>query len=156
MSKAFTKEDDTVEEQVPQDVALPPGVKNYLTPTGRARLQAQLEEARQALSVAEPAKKPACERRLAALTRRFETAEVVDPQTQPRGEVRFGAVVTVENGDQQRTFHIVGIDEADPRNGSVSWRSPVANALLGAAIGDEVIVQTPHGPDELTIVAIRY
>jgi len=157
VSKAFTKEDDSVEEQVPEDLALPPGVKNYLTPTGAARLRRQLDDARQALAVADAAHKPGCERRLAALTRRFETAEVVDPDTQPRGEVRFGAVVTVEDGaGRRRDFHLVGIDEADPPAGLVSWRSPVARALLGAAVGDEVIVQTPHGPDELTIVAIRY
>lgn len=157
MSKAFTKEDDSVEELVLEDLALPPGVRNYLTPEGAAELGRQLEAVRQALAVAVVAKKPALERRLGSLTRRFETAEVVDPAKQPHGIVRFGATVVVENSDgKTRQFRIVGIDEAQPADGRISWRSPMAKALLGTRVGDEITVQTPHGPDALSLVAIRY
>jgi transcription elongation factor GreB len=82
---------------------------------------------------------------------------VIDPKTQPRDRVRFGAGVTIEdeNGARRRV-RIVGVDEADPKRGDVSWRSPIARALTGRRVGETTTLHTPRGDEELTVVAIDY
>ena len=68
---------------------------------------------------------------------------------------RFGATVTVEDASGgERRYRIVGVDEADPKRGLVSWRSPVARALVGRSVGDVTTLRTPAGDEELQIVAI--
>jgi transcription elongation factor GreB len=82
---------------------------------------------------------------------------VVDNAGKTVERVHFGATVTVEDatGDE-REVTIVGVDELDPANGRVSWRSPLAKALLRAKVGDTVTVRAPRGPERLEVVAIRY
>ena len=71
--------------------------------------------------------------------------------------MRFGASVTVEDeSGHTRRYRLVGVDEADPRRGLVSWRSPVARALTGRRLGDVTTLRTPAGDEELTVVAIDY
>ena len=98
------------------------------------------------------------DRRIRFLTKRMESAVVVDPAQQAQTDrVFFGATVTfLRNGDTQETVSIVGIDEVEPSNGKVSWISPVAKALLKANDGDEVMLQTPAGQDTLEIIKIEY
>src|SRR5581483_474853 len=95
-------------------------------------------------------------RRLAFLGARIEALEVIDPDRVPAGPVRFGSTVVVRtaNGDERR-YRLVGIDEADPARGDVSWRSPIAAALLGAEIGDVVTLRSPRGDEELEIIDPR-
>lgn len=101
------------------------------------------------------------DRRIRFLTRRLDSAEIVDPLEQGRGpqasRALFGATVSVrhENGNQ-RTYAIVGMDEADPARGRVSWISPMAKVLLGSQVGDVVQLRTPKGDEELEIEAIQY
>jgi len=143
MSKAFTKEpDDTPAETFVPELPLPPGAKNYVTPAGLAAYRAALA------AETDP-------RRHAELARRIERAEVVDPATQETDRVRFGLVVSVEGPNGARDYEIVGIDEADPRAGHVSWMSPIARALLEATVGDVVTVQLGRKPVELEVTAIR-
>jgi len=83
---------------------------------------------------------------------------VVDPTLQEDSDcVYFGATVSVmdQNGDEF-TYSIVGLDEADPGRGRISWVSPLALALLRARLGDSVRFQAPGGLRELEIVAIEY
>ncbi len=81
---------------------------------------------------------------------RLRTAEVV-PQPTEFGAVAFGHQVTFSRDDGRRqAFRIVGEDEADPRNGSISYVSPVAWALIGKATGDVVLV----GDHEIEILSI--
>jgi len=98
------------------------------------------------------------DRRLRFLDRRLAHAEVVDPgaQTQ-RGRVFFGATVTylTERGEEVAVT-IVGVDEANMAEGKISVGSPVALALLGARMGDEVRVRTPRGPEGIEVIGIRY
>jgi transcription elongation factor GreB len=144
MSKAFTKESDG-DEPAPSFVAelpLPPGAKNYVTPAGLAAYRAAVA------GESDP-------RRQAELARRIERAEVVDPATQDTDRVRFGLVVSVEGASGARDYQIVGIDEAEPRAGRVSWMSPIARALLEATVGDVVTVQLGGKPVELEVTAIR-
>ncbi len=91
--------------------------------------------------------------RLHFLQKRMESAEVIDPKTLKSDKVIFGATVVIEdeNGDQ-KTYQIVGADEFDISKNKISWLSPIATALLGKKIDDEVKIQRPKG-DELVVIS---
>ena len=181
MSKAFIKESDDEPELLPDEApAIPAGVKNYMTPEGYRRMQEELrrllrEERPKTVDVVSWAagngdrsengdylygKKRLREidRRIRFLTKRLESAEVVDPNRQTRrDQVFFGASVTYANRDgAEKTVTIVGIDEADLERGQVSWISPIARALMKAHEGDTVELHTPAGIERIEIVEIRY
>jgi len=180
MSKAFTKETETdadVEDDIP---ALPAGVKNYITPDGLRRLEADFAELQKVErpKIVETVAWAAgngdrsengdyiygkrrlreIDRRLRFLRKRMEIAEVVDPARQKNHErVFFGATVTYLNErDEEKTVRIVGIDEARSEFHEISWISPVAKALLKAGEGDSVEVRTPKGIERLEILKILY
>ncbi|KDU95443.1 transcription elongation factor GreB [Komagataeibacter rhaeticus] len=98
------------------------------------------------------------DRRIRFLTKRIDNAVVVDPAAQPqRGRVFFGATVTyVTERDEERTVTILGVDEADMAAGQISLVSPVARALMRAAVGDEVRLATPRGEEMIEVLAISY
>lgn len=98
------------------------------------------------------------DRELSHLSRRMKAAKVVDPANQDdRSRVWFGATVTlVDEDDHERIVTLIGEDEADASNGRISWRSPLAHALKGAAIGDVRRVELPAGPKEWEVLAITY
>jgi len=181
MSKAFVKEDDQQDDDlVPEAVALPAGTKNYITVEGYKTLRAELKhllnterpEVVQVVSWAASngdrsengdyiyGKKRLREidRRIRFLTKRLEIAEVVDPALQPnKDRVFFGATIVYADQDgNEFTVTIVGVDEADPLNGKISWISPVARALLKAQEGDVVTLRTPGGLQELDILEVHY
>ena len=86
------------------------------------------------------------DRRIRFLTKRLESAEIVDPRRQQRrDQVFFGATVSYAAADGADPVTIVGIDEADFARGQVSWVSPVARALLKAHEGDIVELRAPAG-----------
>jgi transcription elongation factor GreB len=180
MSKAFTRESDA-EESLPETAPTEsPGGKNYMTPGGFRQMQDELgdlcrvERPRtvEAVSVAaangdrsengdyiyNKQRLREIDRRIRYLTKRLESAEVVDPQQQIRRDrIFFGATVGyVNEAGQEHRVTIVGVDEADLAKGMVSWTSPVARALTGAAAGDVVEVRLPAGRDWLEIVDISY
>ncbi|PLX92143.1 MAG: transcription elongation factor GreB [Desulfuromonas sp.] len=98
--------------------------------------------------------------RIRFLTKRLESAEIVDPVAQAKianGRILFGATVTYENEEgDEKTVSIIGVDEYDPGKGYVSWTAPIAKAILGKREGDEIRFQTPGGLSELVIVAVEY
>lgn len=98
------------------------------------------------------------DRELGHLSRRMKIAKVIDPAAQQdRGRVFFGATVTIaDEEDCTRTLTLVGVDEADAGAGRISWHSPLAIALKGAAVGDVRRVALPAGAKEWEIVAIAY
>lgn len=182
MNKAFVKENDAPGEDEDEFVApmLPAGTKNYMTPSGYARLDAEFN---QLWKVERPklvetiswaasngdrsengdyiyGKKRLREvdRRIRFLSKRLELAEVVDPATrEDTDQIFFGATVTIADQDgRESTYAIVGIDEADAGRGRIAWISPMAQALLKAREGDHVSVQTPDGRREVDIVEVRY
>jgi len=183
MNKAFVKESDGDDDDdvLPDTVTpLPAGARNYITQAGYARLRDELAhlvnverpEVVQVVSWAASngdrsengdylyGKKRLREidRRIRFLTKRLDIAEVVDPARQPnRDQVFFGATVTYLNaaGDEHMVS-IVGVDEAEPLAGKISWVSPVARALLKAYEGDTVTLRTPGGVEALEVVAVRY
>jgi len=98
------------------------------------------------------------DRRINFLARRMKEAKVTDPAAQPdKAKVWFGATVTVaDEDDARRTVTLVGEDEADAGAGRISFYSPLAAALRGAAVGDLRRVRLPAGDKEVEIVAIAY
>ena len=97
------------------------------------------------------------DRRIRHLSKRLDSAVVVDNAGKAHERVYFGATVTFahENGDE-RTVTIVGVDELDAGDTRISWRSPMASAMLKARVGDIVTLRTPRGPEPIEILAIRY
>jgi len=180
MNKAFVKESDDEDEDDAPDAELPAGTRNYMTVRGHALLRAEFErlvkierpEIVQVVSWAAGngdrsengdyiyGKKRLREidRRIRFLTKRLESAVIVDPaEQQNRDQVFFSATVTVCDVDgEEATYQIVGIDEADARRGRISWISPLARALLKAREGDTVRFESPGGTREIDIVEIRY
>ncbi len=97
------------------------------------------------------------DRRIRFLTQRLEAAEVVDPSQQDHSKVLFGAsVVVVDEGGHERRLRIVGEDEIDLQQGWISWKSPMARALLSAQVGDVVQAHTPKGRQEFEVIKISY
>jgi transcription elongation factor GreB len=98
------------------------------------------------------------DRRINWLSKRLSAANVLDPARQPdRSRVFFGATVTLaDEEDNERVVTLVGEDEADAGAGLISWNSPIARAVRGAAIGDVRRVMLPSGEKEFEIVAIDY
>ena len=183
MSRAFIRENDDAPDDEPGEadaIEVPAGAKNYITPAGHARLKSEFEHLWKAerpelvKTIAWAAangdrsenadyiygkrRLREIDRRIRFLSKRLEQAEVVDPVRQENQEqVFFGATVTVRSGAEvEQTLTIVGIDEAEPARGRVSWVSPIARALLRARIGDVVTLKTPAGTEALEVLAIRY
>ncbi|WP_413584888.1 transcription elongation factor GreB [Bdellovibrio sp. HCB274] len=97
------------------------------------------------------------DRRVHFLTKRIEDAEVVDPKQMKGETVLFSATVTLANEDgDELIYQIVGEDEFDPKVGKISWKSPVAKALLGKKLGDEVKIVKPSGDEFVTIENVEY
>ena len=98
------------------------------------------------------------DRRINFLSRRMKSAKVTDPAHQPdRGRVWFGATVTLaDEDDNERIVTLVGEDEAEAGQGRISWYSPIARAIRGAAVGDLRRVALPAGEREYEVVAVVY
>ena len=169
MSKAFTKESDDVPEEplLPRMPSpLPPGVKNYMTPGGERRLREELkhladEERPRLLSLPDPADARRelliVDQRIAYLSESLRTAEITEPPNVPDDQVRFGATVTVrDKAGVESRYRLVGVDETDTDRDWISWRSPLAKALLNAHLGQRVRFHLPGGEEQLEIVRIDY
>src|SRR5262249_51221884 len=97
------------------------------------------------------------DRRIRFLSKRLEIAEIIDPCSVRSKQILFGATVTVEDIDGKReTYSIVGIDEAEPGKGKISWISPLSRALLQAKVGDVVQFRSPKGLRELEVIEVLY
>ena len=92
------------------------------------------------------------------MTKRLDLAEVVDPRVHHGSDqVFFGATVKyVTQQGQEHQVTIVGVDEFDPLRGKISWISPVARAFNKAFEGDTIILQTPAGMEEITLLEVSY
>ena len=150
-----------------------------MTPLGNERMKAQLK---QLLEVDRPANARAIEvarghgdlsenadysaakeeqgmieARIQQLNAKIALAEVIDPTTLSGERVMFGATVTIEDEDgEEKTYTIVGDDEADLKLGRISISSPVARGLIGRSVGDTAILQTPKGRKEVEIVDVKW
>jgi transcription elongation factor GreB len=153
--------------------------KNYITPEGLAKLKSELHELlyKERPKVVETVTWAASngdrsenadyqygkrrlreiDRRVHFLSKRVEDAEVVDPKKMKAQTVLFSATVRLSTEEgEELVYQIVGEDEFDPKAGRISWKSPVARALLGKKEGDEVKLVKPSGEQFVTIEAIEY
>jgi transcription elongation factor GreB len=183
MNKAFVKEsdaDDDDAEGAALAAAIPAGAKNYITPAG---YQAIKDELLQLIDVERPEvvrivhwaasngdrsengdyiygkrRLREIDRRIRFLTKRMDSAFVVDPSVHHgNDQVFFGATVDyINKAGEEHSVTIVGVDELDPLKGKISWVSPVARALTKAREGDVITLHTPLGLDELEIVGVSY
>lgn len=98
------------------------------------------------------------EARISDLEAKISQADVIDPLSFSGGKVRFGATVIIadEETNGERTYQIVGIDEADIQAGLLSYSAPLAKALIGKEAGESVTVQTPGGEKSYEIVEVSY
>lgn len=152
--------------------------KNYITPEGLEKLKAELRKLRDderpklletiawAASNGDRSENAdyiygkkrlrEIEKQLRFLIKRLESAEVVDPKTVSTEKITFGAVVTISDEDGvESVYQIVGEDEIDAKSGKISWKSPLARALLGKKQGEVVSVHRPAGTIEVEIVRIK-
>jgi transcription elongation GreA/GreB family factor len=153
MSRAFVREVEGGEafEDLPDRTVSP---HNLVTPSGLARMDEEIEALNRRLAEGQAADDKAeiarVSRDLRYWTHRRITAEVA-PVPADASHVRFGSKVTFERDDGRRqTYRIVGEDEADPAKGSLSYVSPLAQALMGKEVGDVI----PVGQGEAEIVEI--
>ncbi|MGC8119478.1 transcription elongation factor GreB [Marinobacter sp. VGCF2001] len=97
------------------------------------------------------------DRRVRFLSKRLDEVSVVNRLPEDQSRVFFGAWVTVEDEDgHERAYRIVGADEFDLEKGYLSVNAPLARALIGKHLDDEVSVKTPEGWKEVVITGIRY
>lgn len=160
MSVAFTKEEsaETAAESVLPDRPIPPGL-NLVTAEGLAALQRQLDTARTSFEAAQAIDDINERRRQSAVplrdfryfAERVRTAQLV-PAPTGSDTVAFGSEVTFERDDGRvETYRIVGEDEAEPKSGTISHASPIAQALLGKSAGDVATL----GNQDIEIVEIK-
>jgi transcription elongation factor GreB len=97
------------------------------------------------------------DKRLRWLSDRLEKAEIVDPTQIKSAKIVFGATVTLSDEDgQEIVYQIVGEDETDVKAGKISWKSPVASALLGKKEDDEVVLKKPTGEQAVVVEKVVY
>jgi transcription elongation factor GreB len=159
------------------------GVKNYITPDGLQRMR---DELRFLLANERPAvtqvvawaasngdrsenadyqynkrRLRQIDRRIRFLTKRIDAADVVDPEAARNGRaashVFFGATVRYAKATgTERVVRIVGVDEIDLNRSHISWKSPLARALMKSGPGDCVVLQAPGGTEQLRVLDVRY
>lgn len=98
------------------------------------------------------------EARIKDLEDKLSRSEVIDPSSLSGEKVRFGATVTLLNveTEEESTYQIVGADEADLNQGTISISAPLARALIGKEAGDEIKVQLPGGARHYEIVGVEF
>jgi len=99
------------------------------------------------------------EGRIKDIEAKLSHAQIIDVTTlNANGKVVFGSTVVLLdiNTDEEKTYQIVGVDEADIKVNKISVSSPVARALIGKEEGDEVVMEVPGGTHEFEILEVRY
>ena len=181
MSRAFVSESDANDEPdlPPLKIPLPPGARNYMTPAGAEKLQNEIADLRKGdfskltARVTELISSGATAgsnelrtakqdmavlvRQLSYLEELMRTAEVIARPPGPAERAAFGMTVGVraDSASETTDYTIVGIYESNPEEGSISWVSPIARALIGKRVGDIVEIDLPATKHTLEIVSIR-
>lgn len=148
MSRAFVKE--TAESAAPPERMIDEG-PNLVTPEGLSQIEAHIARIETAMKTeSNVLLRETLARDLRYWEIRKVSAEIVT--TSADGTVAFGCTVTIERKGRQQTFRIVGVDEADASKGLISFRSPLAQAILGSRTGDSVEAAEPLG--EIDVVSV--
>lgn len=154
--------------------------KNYITPQGFAKLRAEYDhlKRRERPQVVEVVSWAAgngdrsengdyiygkrrlreIDKRLRYLQKQLDAAEVVDPTKVTSSKIVFGATVEIEDEEgRKKTYRIVGVDESEPEKGKISWKSPIARALMrNGREGEFITFQSPQGEREIEVLSVRY
>lgn len=166
MSRAFVKEDDQEENPIiPQRAPLPEGATNYVTTAGLRALEKEkqsLEKERKDIPSEEsPERRSALKvvnGKMNMLLERINSAEVIEPSKNDITEIRFGARVTFRFSSENKIFkfQIVGVDEANVKDGKIAFTSPIAKALLGKKAGEKATLILENGSKEISILEFNY
>ncbi len=165
MSRGFVKEGDQEEPViVPPRAVLPDGVTNYVTPTGKRLLETELSQLEKELQDVSTKNETDLRRektwlhgKIKLLKERLASSRVIDPMNQTKDEVRFAAIVSFKtNGQPKKTVRIVGVDEANVAVGKIAFTTPIARALAGAKVGEEISFKLGNEQRKLEIISIEY
>lgn len=169
MSRGFVREEDQEEAAfIPPRAALPPEVTNYVTHSGYQQLLAEkrdLENQRHQLDIKNDKERrhalAVIQGKLDQVQERLNTARIIKPEKQPHDEVRFGALVSIRflqgsRKDQELSFSIVGVDEADIRKEKIAFIAPLARAITGKQAGEKVSFQLGKNVELFEILEIHY
>jgi transcription elongation factor GreB len=165
MSRAFVNEDDQREAPfVPPRADLPDGVPNYVTTVGmenllqeREMLLAKLKK----LTIGDDHDKANAitivNTQLQMLENRISSAQVISGEADSDHEIRFGSTVTLQIGDEIKTqkFQIVGVDEADVKQGKIAFISPIARMLMHKKIDETVTLKLANGEKRFKVISIE-
>lgn len=133
--------------------------------TERSAITAMIAEARAHGDLSENAEYHAAkerqgmnEARIKEIEDRLSRAEIIDPAKLSGDKISFGATVKLFNTDTEEevTYRLLGADEADINNGSISITSPMARSLLGKEVGDEVKIRTPAGERVYEVLEVLF
>ena len=156
MSKAFTRESDDEDGMPIFRQRIPAGVTNYITRAGAERLRAKLEN----LIAKKQSAQESDQRKLESMIRNLQlilNSVVVAEMPADREKVAFGATVSVRHANgEQETYRIVGVEEANPDIGAISWLSPLARALMSRRMGEKAQFRSPAGNEEMEVLKIDY
>ncbi|HTN68839.1 MAG TPA: GreA/GreB family elongation factor [Dysgonamonadaceae bacterium] len=165
MSRAFINEDKQADIPfVPPRADLPRGVSNYVTPNG---LDALLKEKEDLLAELKEWNKGDEHGKLTAikvlniklqrLENRIVTAQVINPEEQDKSEVRFGSTVLLQmgKGKNKRKLQIVGVDEADLKEGKIAFISPLGKLLMNKKVGETATLKLENGNREFKVLEIE-
>src|SRR5690554_4697628 len=166
MSRGFVREGDQEEPPIiPPRAALPDGVINYVTPIGLKQLKNELEALENEIAQLSTTNETERRRELTVLNgkldllqERIAAARVLDPNQQPKDEIRFGATVTYRKIANKlvNTFQIVGVDEADLKLKKIAFVAPIVVAITGHKVGDIVDFKLGTEIRKLEILEINY
>lgn len=138
---------------------------HLLTTVTRPEVVASISEARAHGDLKENAEYHAAkdrqgfiEGRIQEINAKMANCHVIDPQTLSSKKVVFGATVSFSNieTDEEFCYQLVGEDEANLKEGKISYSSPIGRSLIGKTVGDEVIIQVPKGKMTVEITRIQF
>ncbi len=142
MSRASEKETATSALNLPKRTAVYPA--NLVTQAGYEQIAGHVARIEAGLkSETNPLLRETLERDLRYWSVKKASAEIVQPPGD--GAVAFGSQVSIDAQGRRQSFRIVGVDEAEPSRGLISFRSPLASAILGARVGDIIEAEKPLG-----------
>ena len=144
MNKAFTRESDDAPPAPPEERLVSTAI-NFVTPRGARLIQEQIGAIERKLaSEVAPVIKTELRRDLRYWLARQSSMQVV-AHSKYTNTVGFGRRVTIRRGDSKLTVIIVGEDESDPKAGLIAWTAPLARAIEGAKVGEEVDLESGSG-----------
>jgi transcription elongation GreA/GreB family factor len=152
MNKAFTRETDDAPPPPPEERPVGTAL-NLVTPRGARLIKEQISaiEKKHAAEI-DPAAKSELRRDLRYWLAKQSSMQVVAPK-RDNDAVSFGSRITIRRGGSELNVTIVGEDESDPKAGLISWTAPLARALIGAKVGEEVDIEIGRS-ETVTVLAV--